>query len=74
MEQYERSRIESLLGRDPELSELWQEHLALESRLEAIDSQAFLSPEEQMERKLLQKRKLSGRDRIAEIVVRYANA
>ena len=73
MEQYERSRIESLLGRNPELSALWEEHLDLETRLHALDSRAYLSPQEQLERKLLQKRKLAGRDRIAEIVVRYEN-
>lgn len=74
MEHYERSRIESLLGRDPELCSLWEEHRDLERRLEALASQSYLSPAEQMERKQLQKRKLAGRDRIAEIVLRHASA
>jgi hypothetical protein len=72
MEEYERSQIESLLDRDEELRALWQEHQDLESRLRALDSRRYLSPEEQVERKRLQKRKLAGKDRIAEIVARHA--
>ena len=74
MEHYETSRIESLLGRDSELDSLWEEHLDLEIRLEALDSRDHLSPHAQMERKQLQKQKLAGKDRIAEIVVRFADA
>ena len=74
MEHYETSRIESLLGRDSELDSLWEEPRDLEIRLEALDSRDHLSPPEQMERKPRQKQKLAGKERIAEIVVRFADA
>jgi uncharacterized protein YdcH (DUF465 family) len=68
MEAYERERIEALIGSDPELDRLWQQHLELETRLEELEAIRHLSPGEELERKRLQKTKLSGMDRIAEIV------
>ena len=54
MEDYERSRIEALLDRDPELHDLWQEHLELEKRIEEIELLPHLSPSERLTRKQLQ--------------------
>jgi uncharacterized protein YdcH (DUF465 family) len=71
MEAYERRRVEALIGEDPELDQLWREHLVLEARLGELDGVRHLSPEEEMERKRLQKTKLQGMDRIADIVARH---
>ena len=71
MENYERTRIEGLLGRDGELRLLWQQHLEFERELSVFEGRVQLGPEEQVARKDLQKRKLSGMDRIASIVARY---
>ncbi len=71
MEDYERSRIEVLLDRDPELRDLWKQHLELEGRIEQIESLPHLSPSESLSRKQLQKQKLAGKDRIAQILARY---
>ena len=73
MEDYERSRIESLLDRDPELKALWQEHQDLEAQIERLESQAHLTPTETLTRKQLQKQKLAGKDKIAEILSRHAD-
>ena len=55
MEDYERSQIEALLDRDPELRDLWKEHLELEARIEKIESVPHPSPSEELKRKQLQK-------------------
>ena len=71
MEAYERERIEELVGRDPELDVLWREHLELEQRLVRLESLRHLTPDEDVERKRLQKTKLQGMDRIAAIVAKH---
>jgi len=72
MEDYERARITALLDRDKELDDLWREHLELEKRLAELDSLPHLTPDEELERKRLQKVKLAGKDRIATIVARHS--
>ncbi len=71
MEDYERSRIEALLDRDPELRDLWHEHVELEARIDKIESLPHVSPSERLTRKQLQKQKLAGKDKIAQILARY---
>ncbi len=71
MEDYERSQIEGLLDRDPELRELWQQHLELEGQIEKLETLPHLSPTENLTRKQLQKQKLSGKDKIQQILARY---
>ncbi len=72
MENHERARIDALAERDGELRRLWSEHQDLESRLETLDQIPHLTPPERDERKRVQKRKLAGKDRIAQILARYA--
>jgi uncharacterized protein YdcH (DUF465 family) len=71
MESYERAQIESLLSRDEELRGLWDEHLAYEKRLGELDGLPHLTPEEELERKRVQKLKLHGKDRIVGILARH---
>jgi uncharacterized protein YdcH (DUF465 family) len=73
MEDYERARIESLLDEDDELRKLWEQHLEFERRLEELDALPHLTPEEEIERKRIQKLKLAGKDRLAERVARCQN-
>jgi uncharacterized protein YdcH (DUF465 family) len=68
MERYERVLIEHLLGRDEELTRLWEEHLDFERRIEQLESRPFLTQAETLERTQLKKRKLMGKDRIAAIL------
>jgi hypothetical protein len=74
MEDYERAQIESLLAQDEMLRRLWEEHLRYESRLAELDALVHLTPEEEMERKRLQKLKLAGRDQIADCLARRRKA
>ncbi len=74
MEEYERSRIETLLGHDPELRNLWSDHLALEGRIAELEQLPHPSPAEALSRRQLQKLKLVGRDEIARLLARRAPA
>lgn len=71
MEDRERARIAALSGNDPELERLWEQHLDFERRLEAYDAQPHLTPDEERERKQLQKLKLAGKDKIVQILARH---
>ena len=71
MEAKDEQLILSLVDRDQELKRYYEEHLQLEKRLAQMNHKAFLNPEEEMERKRLQKVKLAGKDRIMEILNRY---
>jgi len=63
--------IESLKREDKEFCHLLEEHQYLEKKLEKLNKLRYLTHEEEMERKTLQKRKLLGKDRMAEILRKY---
>jgi hypothetical protein len=71
MEKKDEELIRTLLGSEPELRERYEEHRQLEDRLEVLQQRAYLSPEEEFEKKRLQKLKLAGKDRIMEILSRH---
>lgn len=71
MEKQDKELIVTLIDREPELKEKWQEHLALEGQLAELQGRLHLSTEEEVEKKRLQKLKLAGKDRIMEILARH---
>lgn len=54
-----------------EVDRLRREHRELKARLSELNSRLYLSPEEEIERKQLQKLKLAKKDRLA-MLVSYA--
>ncbi len=52
------------------IESLREEHQALEARLQELDGQVWLTPEEQIERKNCQKLKLLKKDKIHELSLR----
>jgi hypothetical protein len=68
MEQSDLELIESLAAADEELAKLWANHRQLDNEIESMSARLYLTPEEQVERKRLQKLKLAGRDRIESIL------
>ena len=73
MEKKDEELIQTLLPLDPELKRYYDEHLALEQRLAEFNRKLYLSPEQEFEKKQLQKRKLNGKDRIMRILERHRN-
>jgi uncharacterized protein YdcH (DUF465 family) len=71
MEKHDEELIRTLLDSDPELKRFYEEHLELEKQLAALQHKHFLTPEEEIERKRIQKVKLAGKDRIMEILGRH---
>lgn len=71
MERREEELIGSLLDKDPELRKYYEEHRELEERILGYQHKAYLTPEEEMEKKRLQKLKLVGKDKIMEILGKY---
>jgi hypothetical protein len=71
MEAKDEQLILSLVDRDPELKRYYEEHVDLEKQLAQMNHRGFLNPQEEVERKRLQKVKLAGKDRIMEILSRY---
>lgn len=71
MERKEEDLIRSLLDRDPELRRYYEEHVALERELTALQQRSHLTPEEEVEKKRIQKLKLAGKDKIMEILARH---
>ena len=71
MEAREEQVIVSLLDKDPELKKYYEEHQQLEKRLAEFHHKHYLSPEEEVEMKRIQKLKLVGKDKIMEILGRH---
>ncbi len=63
--------VARLRTEDPEFKKWEEEHHKLESSLANIDSHVYLSPEEEIERKRIQKLKLAAKDKMMEMVRRY---
>jgi uncharacterized protein YdcH (DUF465 family) len=64
--------IAKVLGSEnEEFQKLKEEHMELESQLAKFDSHVYLTPEEELERKRIQKLKLAKKDRMAELIRDY---
>ena len=71
MEKKDEELIQSLLEREPELRQYYEEHVDLERRLAVYQQKLHLTTVEEVEKKRLQKLKLAGKDKIMEILARY---
>lgn len=63
--------VEVLKKDNAEFRKLTEEHKNLEELLAKIDSKRFLTPEEELERKKIQKQKLLKKDRMAALIRDY---
>ena len=66
----EEALVAQLRSENAEYQKLEQEHRSLESTLMSFESHRYLSAEEEVERKRLQKLKLAAKDRMTDIVRR----
>lgn len=62
--------VEKLRVENSEFQKWEQEHRQLENTLMSFEAHRYLSPEEEVERKRIQKLKLAAKDRMMEIVRR----
>ncbi len=71
MERKDEELIKTLIGQDADLKQFYEEHLTLERQLNELNKRGHLTPEQEVERKQLQKTKLAGMDRIMKILDRH---
>ena len=61
---------ERLRTEDPEFQKLEQEHRRLDQELMSFETHVYLSPEQEFERRRIQKLKLAAKDRMMEMIRR----
>jgi uncharacterized protein YdcH (DUF465 family) len=71
MEYHDESIINKLIPQNPELRKLMEEHTDFERRLEELNNLPFLTPSEDQEKKIIQKAKLAGKDKIELIIAPF---
>ena len=71
MEPHDKELIDRLVPEDDELKQLVDEHRDFERQLDEFTKRPYLTTEEEMERKRLQKMKLAGKDKIATKLTEY---
>jgi len=71
MEKWDEELIARLLPREEELRKYVEAHRQYEERLEEFGQRPYLSTEEEMEKKRIQKLKLAGRDKIEAILAKH---
>jgi len=60
--------IQRLSEENPRFRKLHEEHLLFEKQLQDLDDRTYLTPEEDLERKKIQKLKLAGKDEMEAIL------
>jgi uncharacterized protein YdcH (DUF465 family) len=68
MPQAQDAKMAALIERNPEFRNLVHEHRMLDDKLKELDRKVYLTPDEEMERKKLQKLKLAKKDQIAKML------
>ena len=71
MDEKEMQLIHQLREENPRYRKLYQEHVLWEKELARLDGKRFLTPEEEYERKNIQKLKLAGKDEMESIRRNY---
>jgi len=67
MEGQDLASLQQLCDERPRFRLLFEEHLLLEKQLDLLDHKPYLTPEEELERKKIQKLKLAGKDEMEHI-------
>ncbi len=71
MERTDEMLIERYIQQDGELKQHVEDHRKLEAALEDFNKRIYLTPQEEVEKKKLQKLKLVSKDRIYAILTKY---
>lgn len=71
MEKADAELVARWIEHDPELKRRMEEHQEFERQLEEYNRRPYLTAEETVERRRIQKLKLAGRDRIEQILAQY---
>jgi uncharacterized protein YdcH (DUF465 family) len=67
----EEELIERLMREDQEFSRTKQAHSQLVRQLEELEKKSFLTPQDEIEIKIIKKKKLSLKDQMEKILLKY---
>ncbi len=70
-DQTHQNLVQQLFDANPRFRLLYEEHSLLEKELKKLDQKPYLTPDEEMERKKVQKLKLAGKDEMERILNKY---
>lgn len=68
MDEMDPTLVQQMVDNNPRFRMLYEEHLLLEKELQNLDSRPFLTPDEEVERKKVQKLKLAGKDEMVRML------
>ena len=71
MERREEELVQQHAVHDEQLRIIYQDHQQLKHQLEAFRNKVYLTPEEELEKKRIQKLKLASKDRMMDILNRH---
>jgi len=71
MEQSDLELIKKYRESDETLGKLYDEHIDFEKQLDEFNNKSYLTPDDEVQRKMIQKKKLLGRDQIESILSKY---
>lgn len=71
MEERDLQLIKKLIPGDEALKKLWEEHMDYEHKLDEFNKKRYLSAEDEMQRRKIQKLKLAGKDQIEDILRKH---
>ncbi|MDO3379407.1 YdcH family protein [Geoalkalibacter halelectricus] len=72
MEEMDMELVERLVSESPKFRMLFEEHQLLEKELNEFEKKRYLTPEEELERKKIQKIKLAGKDEMTRLMRGYS--
>ena len=67
----EEELIEKLMGENEEFRKAKQAHHQLANQLEELEKKPFLTPQDEMEIKIIKKKKLALKDQMEKILIQY---
>lgn len=71
MEEKDQSLVQQLFDGNPRFRLLYEEHQVLEKELNQLNTKSFLTPDEEIEKRKVQKLKLAGKDEMETLLSRY---
>jgi hypothetical protein len=67
----EEALIEKLMRENEEFSKVKQAHSQLKKQLEELENKSFLTPQDEVEIKIIKKKKLALKDQMEKILMQY---
>ncbi len=74
MTEIDQSLTQQLFEENPRFRTLHEQHLLYEKQLQELDDRVYLTPEDELDRKKIQKLKLAGKDEMEHLLREYTSS